>query len=146
VDVARAGGLTHDQLAAQLRQAGLRATRPRLLVLGVLRERRGHFSADDVASLLTAAGAPLRRGSVYNVLGSLVDRGLVTVADAGPGRALYEAQNSWHHHFVCRRCGAILDVDCLVGEKPCLDARLAGARIDEAQIVFRGLCPRCAPR
>ena len=59
---------------------------------------------------------------------------------------IYELDHGWHHHFICRRCGRILDVPCIVGAKPCLQADLAGAEIDEAAVTFRGLCPQCARR
>jgi Fe2+ or Zn2+ uptake regulation protein len=144
VDAARADRLTGDRLTEELRAAGLRATRPRLAVLGFLREHRGrHHSAEEVTASLAATGGALLRGSVYNVLGSLASAGLVLVADTGPGRALYEAPDGWHHHFVCRVCGRVVDVPCIVGAKPCLDAGLAGAEVDEAQIIFRGRCPAC---
>jgi Fur family ferric uptake transcriptional regulator len=93
---------------------------------------------------LAQAGPALLRGSVYNVLGSLVAAGLVIVADAGPGRALYEASETWHHHFICRACGDVMDVPCVAGTKPCLDVALPGSVVDEAQVIFRGLCTVCA--
>jgi len=144
VDVARAVDPPLNALTQDLRAAGLRATGPRLLVLRLLRERRGHHSADDLTAALAASGETLLRGSVYNVLGSLVDSGLVAVADAGPGRTLYEASTGWHHHFVCSECGSVLDVPCVVGAKPCLEAGLGDAEVTEAQVIFRGRCPSCA--
>ena len=49
-----------------------------------------------------------------------------------------------HHHLVCRACGAFADVDCAVGVQPCLQASDAhGYLIDEAEVVYWGLCPRC---
>jgi Fur family ferric uptake transcriptional regulator len=68
----------------------------------------------------------------------------VTIADAGPGAARYETAASWHHHLVCRSCGTIVDVPCVRGSRPCLDAKIPGATIDEAQIIFRGTCVSCA--
>ena len=145
MDAARADSLIDGVLAADLRAAGLRATRPRLLVLGYLRRHQGaHHSAEEVTAGLAEADQGLLRGSVYNVLSSLVAAGLVLVADAGPGRTLYEASDTWHHHFVCRACGAVIDVPCVAGAKPCVDAGLPGAMVDEAQVIFRGLCPVCA--
>jgi Fur family ferric uptake transcriptional regulator len=130
-------------LAEKLRTAGLRATRPRLLVLSVLDASVAHLSADDLVDELAARGTPLPRGSVYNVVGALVSSGLMMVTDIGPGRALYELAETWHHHFVCRECGRIEDVECVVGEKPCLDQDVANATIDEAQVIFRGTCSEC---
>lgn len=145
MDAARAGGLSEAGLAEELRRAGLRATRPRIAVLALLNEHAGHhLSAEEVTAGLGASGRALLRGSVYNVLGSLVRAGLVIVADAGPGRALYEAASTWHHHFVCRSCGEVMDVPCATVDKPCIEAGLDGALVDEAQVIFRGLCPRCA--
>jgi Fe2+ or Zn2+ uptake regulation protein len=115
-----------------------------MLVLRYLHEHRGHHSADEITDALTAIDQTLLRGSVYNVLNKLLDHGLISLADVGPGRALYEAAQAWHHHFVCRACDAVIDVPCLTGTKPCLEAELPGAQIDEAQVIFRGLCPTCA--
>ena len=138
-----ATGVSDSELERTLRSAGLKSTRPRLLVLRFLRERGGHRSADEITDALTAEDTSLLRGSVYNVLNKLEKHGLVTLAIIGPGRALYEMANPWHHHFVCRACEAVLDVPCVVCDKPCLESTLAGARIDEAQVIFRGLCPAC---
>jgi Fur family ferric uptake transcriptional regulator len=74
----------------------------------------------------------------------MADAGVLLVADAGPGTARFEVAGDWHHHLVCRACGSIVDVPCATGERPCLEAALPGAIVDEAQVVFRGLCPACA--
>ena len=74
----------------------------------------------------------------------MAEAGVLLVADAGPGTARYEVAGAWHHHLVCRGCATIVDVPCVARTKPCLEAALPGARIDEAQVVFRGLCPDCA--
>lgn len=134
-----------DEMVDRLREAGLRATRPRLLVYGVLREVGGHHTVDDLVDLLARRGHRLPRMSVYNVVADLSNANVVMRADAGPGAALYEAGDVWHHHFVCRSCGTIEDVPCVVGKKPCLHAPASlDAEVDEAQVIFRGLCPRCA--
>jgi Fe2+ or Zn2+ uptake regulation protein len=137
--------LSEQELARSLRAAGLKATRPRLVVLRLLRERR-HLSADELFAELQARRTPLTRASVYNSLAALLAHRLVMLTDAGPGRALYEAADRWHHHFVCRKCGAIQDVACVVGERPCLNPSEVDGEIDEAQVIFRGLCAQCAKR
>jgi hypothetical protein len=71
---------------ARLRAAGLRATKPRVLVYEALRANGGHRSADDVAALLSQGGSPLPRASIYNVLADLTAAGLLMCADVGPGR------------------------------------------------------------
>jgi len=64
-------------------------------------------------------------------------------ADAGPGRALYEKGGPWHHHFVCLTCGAVIDIPCIKGEKPCLLPDHFSGLVEEAQIIFRGCCETC---
>jgi len=130
--------------ARELAAAGLRITRARLEVLGLLQELGGHRSADELVAAFSARSTPRPRATVYHVLGMLERAGLVLVADAGPGRILYEAATRWHHHLVCRGCGAIVDVPCLSATRPCLEPELPGALVDEAQVIFRGLCPACA--
>lgn len=129
--------------AQRVRATGLRATRPRVLILELLDRHRGHSSADEIADELDAGGTALPRATVYNVLSDLSAHSLVMTADAGPGRALYEVADHQHHHFVCRRCGSITDVDCAVEDRPCLDATVPGAVVDEAQVIYRGLCAEC---
>ncbi len=138
-----ANDVSDAYLERVLRTAGLKSTRPRLLVLRFLRERGGHHSADEITDALSKVDTSLLRGSVYNVLNKLLGHGLVNLADVGPGRALYESGSAWHHHFVCRQCGAVTGVPCVVGVKPCIDANLGGAELDEAQIIFRGRCAAC---
>ncbi|MCX7623374.1 MAG: transcriptional repressor [Thermomicrobium sp.] len=132
-----------QELAARLRSARLRVTTPRLIILDALLRVGGHRSVEDVLRHLQREGIRLPRATVYNVIRSLVSSGLVMVADVGPGRMLVESAERWHHHFVCRECGSVIDVPCAVGAKPCLEPDLPGAEVEEAQIIWRGVCPRC---
>lgn len=135
--------ITGSRWEARLRQAGLRVTRPRVMVLDALARIGGHCSAGEVAGFLAGEGTPLTRGTVYNVLADLAAVGLTMVADHGPGTTVYEINEVWHHHFVCRSCGTIIDVPCVVGHKPCLRPDASVGEVDEAQIIFRGLCDAC---
>lgn len=127
----------------RLRAVGLRATRPRVAVLEALGEESGHRSAEELVAVLATRQVRLARASIYNVLDDLVARGLVMLADVGPGRALYEVTDEWHHHFVCRRCRCVTDVACEADSRPCLEATVPGAEVDEAQVILRGLCAAC---
>jgi Fe2+ or Zn2+ uptake regulation protein len=143
MSAARAVSHSDTDLEQLLHAAGLRSTRPRLLVLRFLREHRGHHSADEIQAALDAEDEHLLRGSVYHVLAKLMSRRLVMLADVGPGRALYESGSPWHHHFVCRKCEVVVDVPCVESDQPCLRPTLPGAQLEEAQIIFRGLCAAC---
>lgn len=121
----------------------MRITRPRLLVAAALDTLGGHQTADDVHNYLITTGEGLPRTSVYNALAALCEIGVAMMADVGAGAAAYELATRWHHHFVCRVCGTVTDVDCLVGEKPCLTPVGEFGSVDEAQVIFRGLCLDC---
>ena len=128
-----------------LRAAGLRVTRPRLAVLDAV-HANPHV---DTEALIRAARARLgvvSHQAVYDVLRALTDLGLVRRIQPTGSVARYEARvGDNHHHVVCRSCGAISDVDCAVGETPCLTASDdAGYVIDEAEVVYWGRCPACA--
>ena len=130
--------------SARLRAAGLRVTRGRVAVVEALKRDGGHRTADEIALSVKAAGTAVPRASLYHALAALARAGVVLVADAGPGTARYEVAGTWHHHLLCRSCGAVVDVPCVRGERPCLEPELPGVVADEAQVIFRGLCPSCA--
>jgi Fe2+ or Zn2+ uptake regulation protein len=143
MDAPRPGPVTPEP-GARLRSAGLRATRSRIAVLEALEALGGHRTADEIGTSMADAGAAIPRASLYHGLGALVGAGLVLVADAGPGTTRYESAVEWHHHFVCRGCGDVVDVPCVRGTRPCLEPDLTGLIVDEAQVIFRGTCGTCA--
>jgi len=137
---------TRSDVEHLLRDAGLRATRPRVAVLTAVYE---HPHA-DTASLMGVAREALGDVSVqavYDVLGALTTAGLVRRIEPAGSVARYESRvGDNHHHVICRSCGSIADVDCAVGHTPCLTASDAhGYSIDEAEVVYWGLCPACTP-
>jgi Fur family ferric uptake transcriptional regulator len=130
--------------AETLRTAGLRVTRPRLAVLGVLAEG-GHLEVDEIAKRVRQRLDSVSTQAVYDVLGALSRAGLARRIEPAGSPALYEARaGDNHHHVVCRGCGTISDVECVLGEAPCLDPDNApGFEVDEAEVTFWGLCPTC---
>jgi len=129
---------------AALREAGLRLTAPRLATLRVLAERP-HIAADAVAAEVRSHLGTVSTQAVYDVLRALTDAGLIRRIEPARSSALYETRTGDnHHHLACRSCGAIADVDCAVGEVPCLTPSEAhGYHVDEAEVVYWGLCPAC---
>ncbi len=127
-----------------LRDRGLRVTKQRVTVLEVLRARP-HSTADMIEKYVREAFVPISTQAVYDVLEALETAGLVRRIEPAGSPAIFEARvRDNHHHLVCRRCGAVADVDCVVGAAPCLDpADLGGFAIDEAEIVFWGICADC---
>lgn len=133
--------------AAALRAAGLRVTGPRLAVLAVLAES-SHLPADAVTAGVRHRLGSVSAQAVYDVLRALTAAGLIRRVDSTGNRTLYDARASDnHHHLACRDCGAIVDVDCAVGDPPCLQpCNSAGFLVDEADVTYRGRCPDCQAR
>jgi Fur family transcriptional regulator, stress-responsive regulator len=127
-----------------LRAHGLRVTRPRLAVLDVL-GRGGHLEVEEIALRVRQRLDTVSTQAVYDVLGALARVGLARRIEPAGSPALYERRaGDNHHHVVCRGCGRVADVDCAVGEAPCMDPSAAqGFVVDEAEVTFWGLCPIC---
>ncbi|MDT7581216.1 MAG: Fur family transcriptional regulator, stress-responsive regulator [Pseudonocardiales bacterium] len=128
-----------------LRGVALRVTRPRLAVLAAVHDHP-HADTESVIRLVRDDLGEVSHQAVYDVLRALTDAGLVRRIQPTGSVARYEARvRDNHHHVVCRSCGAIADVDCAVGPAPCLTASDDhGFTIDEAEVVFWGLCPGCS--
>lgn len=108
----------------------------------------GHLEVDEITRQVRHRLDSVSTQAVYDVLGALSRAGLARRIEPAGSPARYEARaGDNHHHVVCRGCGAVADVDCAVGEAPCLDPRAThGFEIDEAEVTFWGLCPGCQAR
>ena len=128
-----------------LRANGLRVTRPRVAVLDVLTQG-GHLEVEEITRQVRERLDSVSTQAVYDVLGALSRAGLARRIEPAGSPALYEARvGDNHHHIVCRGCGVIEDVDCTVGEKPCLEpSSRNGFQVDEAEVTFWGLCDTCS--
>ncbi|WP_344136171.1 Fur family transcriptional regulator [Saccharopolyspora halophila] len=129
-----------------LREVELRVTRPRLAVLSAVHEH-AHADTDSIIGLVREDLPKVSHQAVYDVLRALTTAGLVRRIQPMGTVARYEARvGDNHHHVVCRSCGVIHDVDCSVGTAPCLTASDSnGFVIDEAEVIYWGVCPTCAP-
>jgi Fe2+ or Zn2+ uptake regulation protein len=127
-----------------LREHGLRVTRPRMAVLEVLTQG-GHPEVDEITRQVRERLDSVSTQAIYDILGALSRAGLVRRIEPAGSPARFEARvGDNHHHIVCRSCGKIEDVDCAVGERPCLDSGTShGFEVDEAEVTFWGLCPTC---
>jgi len=128
-----------------LRGAALRVTRPRVAVLTAVYEHP-HADTDWIIGVVREDLGEVSHQAVYDVLRALTAAGLVRRIEPSGSVARYESRvGDNHHHVVCRSCGAIEDVDCAVGDTPCLTASDDnGYSIDEAEVVYWGLCPTCS--
>lgn len=115
--------------------------------VAVLRALQGapHADTATVVRLARRQAGAVSDQAVYNVLAALVDAGLVRRIQPAASPPLYELRvGDNHHHIVCRRCGRAMDVDCVVGRRPCLTPKQTwGYVVDEAEVIFWGTCPQC---
>jgi Fe2+ or Zn2+ uptake regulation protein len=134
-----------EETERMLRGAGLRVTRPRLAVLTAVHDHP-HADTEQILTVTRTDHVDVSHQAVYDVLRVLTAAGLIRRIDPPGSTARYESRvGDNHHHAVCRSCGAIVDVDCAVGVTPCLTpSDDNGFEIDEAEVVYRGLCPGCS--
>ncbi|MFJ8916601.1 Fur family transcriptional regulator [Amycolatopsis sp. NPDC102389] len=136
---------TTQEFERMLRGASLRVTRPRVAVLTAVRDHP-HADTDSIIGAVRTELGEVSHQAIYDVLRALTAAGLVRRIQPSGSVARYESRvGDNHHHVVCRSCGAIADVDCAVGPAPCLTASNdQGFLIEEAEVIYWGLCPDCA--
>jgi len=137
---------TAVEIQQMLRDAGLRVTRPRVAVLTAV-HAHPHADTDSIIGAVREHLADVSHQAVYDSLHVLTAVGLVRRIQPAGSVARYESRvGDNHHHVVCRACGVIADVDCAIGEAPCLTASDdRGYSIEEAEVVYWGLCFACSP-
>ena len=137
---------TPDLTAAEeLRAAGLRVTAVRVALLEAVRHG-DHLGVEALAAGVRERVGHVSLQAVYEALNALAATGLVRRIQPAGSPARFEGRiGDNHHHVICRACGTVADVDCAVGEAPCLTASEDhGFEIDEAEVIYWGLCPDCS--
>jgi Fur family ferric uptake transcriptional regulator len=134
-----------DSFEDELRARGLRVTAARVAVYRAVAELPGHPDVEAIADGARALIGTLSTQAVYDTLHTLTRAGLLRRIEPAGSPARFEtrvADN--HHHVVCRSCGAAHDIDCIVGNAPCIvPGEAGGFVVDEAEVTFWGICPDC---
>jgi Fur family transcriptional regulator, stress-responsive regulator len=130
-----------------LRQRGIQVTAQRLAVLRAV-SSQPHTTADAVAEVVRAEIGAISLQAVYDALAVLVVGGIIRrIQPAGSPARFEDRVGDNHHHLICRVCGSVVDVDCAVGDAPCLTAADDnGYEIDEAEVAYWGRCPDCVAK
>ncbi|MFQ6395953.1 Fur family transcriptional regulator [Nocardia sp. KC 131] len=136
---------TIPEFERMLRGAALRVTAPRIAVLTAV-HNQPHSDTDTILGRVRESLGAVSHQAVYDVLRALTAAGLLRRIQPMGAVARYETRvGDNHHHLVCRSCGVINDVDCAVGEAPCLTAADDnGFVLDEAEVIYWGLCADCS--
>jgi Fur family ferric uptake transcriptional regulator len=127
-----------------LREHGVQVTAQRLAIMRVVAEHP-HATADEVGDIVRSQLGAISRQAVYDSLGVLADKNLIRRIQPAESAGRYESRvGDNHHHLICRVCRMMFDVDCAVGEVPCLTADdTHGFEVDEAEVIYWGRCPTC---
>ena len=133
-----------EQAAKLLRDHGVQVTAQRLAIVRAV-SARPHATADEIVADVRGVIGSISRQAVYDTLGVLVDKSLVRRIQPAGAAARYEDRvGDNHHHLICRGCDAVIDIDCALGEAPCLATpHDHGFDIDEAEVIYWGICPDC---
>ena len=131
--------------AEELRAVGLRVTAARVALLDAVRAG-DHLGVEAIAAGVRERVGHVSVQAVYEALHALTAAGLIRRIEPAGSPARFEGRvGDNHHHLICRTCGTVVDVDCAVGHTPCLTASDDhGFAIDEAEVVYWGLCPACS--
>ena len=136
--------MVNEDAERLLRRHGLQVTAQRLAVLRAM-AAHPHAAADELADVVRESIGSISKQAVYDALATLVESGLARRIQPAGSPARYEDRvGDNHHHLVCRTCGVMVDIDCAIGETPCLTAEDDhGFDIEEAEVIYWGYCPGC---
>jgi Fe2+ or Zn2+ uptake regulation protein len=133
-----------ESVETLLRENGMQVTAQRLAIMRAV-ESLPHSTADDLADEVRSTIGSISRQAVYDTLSVLAEKNLIRRIQPAGSAARYEDRvGDNHHHLICRGCGLMFDVDCAVGDVPCLVASNDhGFEIDEAEVIYWGHCSTC---
>ena len=134
-----------EAIRQALEENGLRCTPQRYAVMAFLLEHAGHPTAAEIFEAVNRADPRSSRATTYNNLRDLVEAGLVREVAVEGRAARFDAKAMRHHHFICDRCGSVEDMEWYEVPKPA-SGSLGKRVLRECEVIFRGLCARCAPR
>src|ERR1700744_5394225 len=134
-----------EAIRQSLEGSGLRCTAQRYAVMAFLMEHTGHPTAAEIFEAVNRVDPRSSRATTYNNLRDLVQSGLVREVAVEGRAARFDAKSMRHHHFVCDHCGVVEDLDWYKISSPS-SASLGKRILRESEVIFRGLCEKCASR
>jgi Fur family peroxide stress response transcriptional regulator len=134
-----------DRLREHITANGLKPTYQRIMILDYLsKHKTEHLTAEKIYEGLVKRMPMLSLTTVYNTLSSFLKAGLVSAITITGTEVRYDLASTPHHHFLCRACGKIIDVDvrCPIANRK----SIRGCRIEEVHGYFKGLCKDCVKK
>lgn len=131
-----------DAIREYIRSLGINPSEEYVAVLEYLCGSKAHPNVDEIFRALNPSIPTLSRSRIYSILEILSKLEAIRVVQVENNEMYYETDSSPHGHFVCSRCGDIVDmplsknVDCVV--------RLPiGAALHTIQLLCIGECNGC---
>jgi Fur family transcriptional regulator, peroxide stress response regulator len=124
-----------------LKENSIKITPQRLEILKYLDENRTHPTADQIYTGLKEKNPSLSKTTVYNSVETLEGHGLIQSLTISGSELRYDFRNDMHHHFLCKKCGTIIDIDI---KCPNIGKTLErGHKVEEVHGYFKGICKKC---
>ena len=125
-----------------LKESQIKITPQRLEILKYLDEHRTHPTVDEIYSALKENNPALSKTTVYNSVDILLNHGLIQSITISGSELRYDFKHGMHHHFLCKKCGEIIDINV---ECPNLGCMLeCGHEVEEVHGYFKGICKKCS--
>jgi len=134
-----------EVIKRSLEAGRLRCTPQRYAVMAFLMECNRHPTAAEIFAAVNRVDPRSSRATTYNNLRDLVQAGLVREVAVEGRAARFDAKGMRHHHFICDRCGNVEDIAWYEVPRPA-SGSLGKRILRECEVIFRGLCTKCAPR
>ena len=134
--------MTLEEKIARLRERGITLTIQRYAILEFLQDNKSHPTAEEIYQALRKNFPTISRATVYNTLELLKGMGIIQEINIERYKAHYDYRIEPHHHFLCRRCDRIYDVELNECPIPNTD-RVNGHRVDELKLHIIGVCSEC---
>ena len=134
-----------EAIKRSLEESGLRCTPQRYAVMAFLMEQNSHPTAAEIFEAVNRMDPRSSRATTYNNLRDLVEAGLVREVAIEGRAARFDAKGMRHHHFICDRCGYVEDMEWYDVAAPA-SGTLGKRKLRECEVIFRGLCSKCAGR
>ena len=124
-----------------LKENEIKITSQRLLILKYLDQHCTHPTADQIYTDLKSNNPSLSKTTVYNSLETLIDSGIIQRITITGKEVHYDINHGMHHHFYCKKCGKIIDIDikCPNIEK----MSQYGHKVEEVHGYVKGICKDC---
>ncbi|MDA3872274.1 MAG: Fur family transcriptional regulator [Candidatus Marinimicrobia bacterium] len=125
-----------------IKDKGIKPTYQRLKILEYLIETKKHPTVEMIYNNMKRVIPTISKTTIYNTMNSFVEKGILNALSVTGTELRYDANISPHHHFLCKKCGKLYDIQTKATDfydKKVID----GNKIDEVHVYFKGICKKC---